>query len=209
MRQVVIGYEPVTFEGTRGRNAQHDPHRSRFFLGVTAPFVDQSSAPTEVRRRAHEFSSAPSHSTHLWACTQRTGTRTQRLTNQQTHSPSNCRRDSGHSWIKSTRPLKIGNEDVQLRHDALNVCLQGTLHARLRSADRVTNGNEHTSTRITKNESAYPHTSARLFSATSPTLRIAVARSTSCPLSTRVTKSFSTLSLLVRTRLHVGLLRRP
>ena len=43
---------------------------------------------------------------------------------------------------------------INSRHDALSDCRLETLRARLHGADRVTNGNKHTSTRISKSVSA-------------------------------------------------------
>ena len=48
-----------------------------------------------VRR---EFPNISDHSTHFWAYTQCAGAPTHRLSNNLTHSPSDCKRNSGHSW---------------------------------------------------------------------------------------------------------------
>ena len=63
-----------------------------------SPLPSRSSPPFSqvVDRRTHEFSSASGHSTCCWDCSQCTKTQTRRLSNQQTHSPSTSRRNSGH-----------------------------------------------------------------------------------------------------------------
>ena len=61
---------------------------------------------------------------------------------------------NGRSRHQPTNQRFRVSRSVCLRHDALNGCHLENLNARLWSADGVTIGDEHTSTRITENESA-------------------------------------------------------
>ena len=58
----------------------------------------------------HELSNASGHSTHCWAYTHCTTTRTHWLSKQQTHSPSNCRRDS---WTFGRAIFSLVEHNVQ------------------------------------------------------------------------------------------------
>ena len=74
-RKRAVVHEPTVTSGKLLAAMNQSPSRKScskttnksFFTCVAAPFIVQSLASTEVRRRTHEFSHASGHSIHCWA----------------------------------------------------------------------------------------------------------------------------------------------